>query len=70
MWTECTKDLLDVKVIKLSRQQLKAGKEMTIWKEVCGQKLHFLGKKFKYKVHLSFGWKNVPWLKRNFLNLN
>ena len=41
MWTECTKDLLDVKVKKLSRQQLKAVKEMTFWKEVCGQKLHY-----------------------------
>ena len=55
VWTECTKDLLDGKVINLSRQQLKADKEMTIWKEVCGQKLHFFGKKFKHKVHLSFG---------------
>lgn len=70
MWTECTKDLLDVKVKKLSRQQLKAGKEMTIWKEVCGQKLHYATientssvrnkyitkmKSFKHRVQLSLG---------------
>ena len=70
MWTECTKDLLDVKVKKLSRQQLKAGKEMTIWKEVCGQKLHYATienifsvrnkyitemKSFKHRVKLFLG---------------
>ena len=41
VWTECANDLLEVKVKKLSRQQLKAGKEMTTWKEVCDQKLHY-----------------------------
>ena len=70
MWTECAKDLLEVKVKKLSRQQLKAGKEMTIWKEVCGQKLHYATienissvrnkyitemKSFKDRVKLSLG---------------
>lgn len=66
----CGKDLLDVKVKRLSRQQLKAGKEMTTWKEVCGQKLHYATienissvrnkyitemKCFKHRVQLSLG---------------
>ena len=70
MWTECAKALLEVKVKKLSGQQLKAGKEMTIWKEVCGQKLHYATaenissvrnkyitemKSFKHRVQLSLG---------------
>ena len=70
MWIECAKDLLEVKVKKLSWQQLKAGKEMTTWKEDCGQKLHYATaenissvrniyitemKSFKHRVQLSLG---------------
>ena len=62
MWTECANDLLEVKVKKLSRQQLKAGKEMTTWKEVCDQKLHYATSENISSVRIN------TFLKRNAFN--